>query len=118
MLERNDYPELIEGVTRQLQRIADALEILAGKNPAPPPPIHYAEILSLVTNRTSDRERFAKIVYENATLPPKEICKMLKSAGLLGKATYWRDVGVLNEMGLRLRPETTPLRKPRKPKAC
>ena len=87
-------------IVMQLQRIADALEVISStyEKPKPVPP-EYAKILANVSPRLGDkREPFAKLVYDNASKPPKEISKLLKAAGLLSSTTYWRDVRILRLM--------------------
>jgi hypothetical protein len=90
----------VDRIVMQLQRIADALELISGTQGKPKQPQpEYADILAKVSARFGDkREPFAKLVHENASKHPKQISEILKSEGILAPSTYWRDVKVLRDM--------------------
>ncbi len=91
--------EMAENIAAQLRRIADGIKALVEQCKKCDDGLTYTAILNMVSCYQGDnRSLFARIVYNNTDKHPREICKLLKAAGLLAKSTYWRDVKILRAM--------------------
>ena len=96
--------EQVHSIARSLERIADALDLLAAdKHPTvvsiKDAPLTTEEILRYIPMHHVYKEHVARIVFQNQEKHPKDIFDEMVKSGLYSKSTYWKDVRVLQFIG-------------------
>jgi hypothetical protein len=96
--------EQVHSISRSLERIADALDLLtANRHPSvaniKDAPLTTEEILRHIPTHHVYKEHVARIVFQHQEKHPRDIFTEMVKSGLYSKSTYWKDIRVLQFIG-------------------